>query len=63
LVVQRNISPRIRPELPDAKAVKELFTGLGEAMLETATIMNADNGKGKENEWYEKYFEGRPGSA
>lgn len=49
LVVQRGILPRIRRELPDTKAVRELFASITESMLKTATITNADNGKGKEN--------------
>ena len=49
LVVQRGLLPRIRRELPDTKAVRELFASITESMLKTATITNADNGKGKEN--------------
>jgi hypothetical protein len=45
LTVQRDILPRIRRELPDTKAVRELFAGITEAMLKTAKITNAEKGK------------------
>jgi hypothetical protein len=50
LAVQRDILPRIRRELPDTIAIRELFAGIEEAMLETAKITNSDKRKGKENE-------------
>ena len=50
LTVQRDILPRIRRELPDTKAVRELFAGIAEAMLKTAKITSANDRKEKENE-------------
>jgi len=41
LTIQRDILPRIRRELPDTKAVRELFAGITETMLKTANIRNA----------------------
>ena len=38
LAVQRGILPRIRRELPDTKAVRELFAGIEDAMMRTVEI-------------------------
>jgi hypothetical protein len=40
LVVQRGILPRIRRELPDTKAVRELFAGIEDAVMKTVAISN-----------------------
>jgi hypothetical protein len=47
---QRGILPRIRRELPETKALRELLTDIDERMLKTAKITSENNRKGKEDE-------------
>lgn len=50
LAAQRGLLPRIQRELPDTKAVRELFAGIEDTMMKTARISNSNNGRREVNE-------------